>query len=218
MFLFLFSSFLRYTQMPNVCYATCTERRRLDECTNLLSFNFVPQRMPFRQVVPDRASLRECSAGKVNLGARKYLTGKAALFNDLPVFLRSARTRNFVRLRRKTSMAPFPCDNGPGRRHSAREFHTSTLCRGTISPFSYVTLRARQKKNIPGSPGKLTRPLFRGESFRENGEKLTSCIRSKAASILQRTRSSSERMCSVLRGNSRAMLSSQTVDISSFGR
>jgi len=30
------------------------------------------------------AYLRECSAGKVNLDARKYLTGKAALFNDLP--------------------------------------------------------------------------------------------------------------------------------------
>jgi len=103
-------------------------------------------------------------------------------------------------------MAPFPCDNGPGRRHSTGEFHTSTLCRGSISPFSYVTLRARQKKNIPGSPGKLTRLLFRGESFHENGEKLTSCIRSKAAvaahSIFV------ERMCSVLRGSSRAMLSS----------
>jgi len=73
-------------------------------------------------------------------------------------------------------------NNGPGRRHS-RENFIRPLYIVEVSPprTYYITPRARQKKNIPGSLGKLTRPLFRGESFHENGEKLTSCIRSKAA-------------------------------------
>lgn len=86
-------------------------------------------------------------------------------------------------------MAPFSSDNnGPERRHFFRvwgEFHTSTLYRRSISSLyvlRYVS-RVRQKKNIPGSLGKLTRPLFRGESFRENGEKLTSCIQGKAVVV-----------------------------------
>lgn len=76
-------------------------------------------------------------------------------------------------------MAPFsPDNNGLGRRHSGENF-IRPLYIVEVSPPLPLPF-ARQKKNIPESLGKLTRPLFRGESFRENGEKLTSCIRSKA--------------------------------------
>jgi hypothetical protein len=66
--------------MPNARYATCTGKRRR---TALIFYRSISFRGRFER--PFRiAHLRQCSAGKVNLGARKYLTGKAALFNDLP--------------------------------------------------------------------------------------------------------------------------------------
>lgn len=136
----------------------------------------------------------------VNFGVLKYLAGKVAMFNDVSCgFFALKEPVISSGLKKKTSMAPFSSDNdGPGRRHSGENFIRPLYIVEVSPPRTYyVTLRARQKKNISASLGKLTRPLFRGESFRENGEKLTSCIRSKAVVVAHSI--FVERICSVSR-------------------
>lgn len=120
------------------------------------------------------------AAIEVDLNLFKYLVGQQRCLISRRTGFHPEGFGNFVRLKKKTSMAPFSSDNnGLGRRHSGENF-IRPLYIVEVSPPRAALPFARQKKNIPGSLGKLTRPLFRGESFHENGEKLTSCIRSKA--------------------------------------